>query len=263
MRVIDATDRALLCRFETQRQQDELAKLFSDPQVSRHLLVSFSPEHGLAGNAARFRANFAQAWQQHGFGGLLIRCGGEPRGFVALKQHVRDGQARKGAFEVYFALARELWGQGLATRALEAFVAELAVRLRPDSVHAALDAERNPAARRVLEKQGFAFERHVPLIEYVAPALARGSVDLELWRVGLPDADAETLGQAAYRIGQLAAAAQLAPAQAFAALEQASRALEARLGPARAAILERELAVGAQHAHYALYTRALGRSATG
>ncbi len=262
----DATGQVLLRRFETQRQEDELARLLSDAEVARHLLVSFSREQGLAGNAARFRKNFSLAWEQQGFGGLLIQRRGEetPLGFVALKQHVRDGLPRPGAFEIYFAVARECWGRGLASQAVAAFVDELSRCLRPDSVHASLDPARNPAGRRVLEKQGFAFERWVELAEYVGPALARGSVDLELWRVRAATASEETLAQAAFRVGQLAAAAQLERPQALRELDEALHAggLGARLdiAPARE-VAQRGLDAGAEHSRYAVYTRAVGRSA--
>jgi RimJ/RimL family protein N-acetyltransferase len=261
------TEPVELCRFETQQQEQALATLFADPEVSRHLLVSFSPAQGLAGNAPRFRRNFSQVWSQLGFGGLLIRRRGEahPLGFVALKQQVRDGEPRPGAFEIYFALARSHWGRGIAGRALAAFLDELMLRLRPESVHACLDPERTPAARRVLEKQGFAFEREVELAGYAGPSLARGSVDLELWRVGAAGAGEQMLEQAAYRIGQLAAAAQLDLPQALHELDEALHAggLAGRLGAATAReIARRGLAAGAQRARYAVYTRALGRSAS-
>lgn len=263
----DATEPLELRRFETQRQEDALATLFSDPEVSRHLLVSYSRAQGLAGNAARFRRNCSQTWEQLGFGGLLIQRRGEadPLGFVALKRHVRDGEPRPGAFEIYFALARAHWGRGIAGQALAAFLDQLVLRLRPETVHACLDPDRNPAARRVLEQQGFAFEREVELAGYAGPSLARGSVDLELWRVGAAGAEEQTLEQAAYRIGQLAAAAQLELPQALHELDAALHAggLAGRLGAAAAReVSRRGLAAGAERARYAVYTRAPGRSAS-
>ena len=267
MRVGDATDPVELCRFETQRQEEALARVLTDPEVARHLLVSFSAEQGLAENAARFRRNFSQTWEQLGFGGLLIQRRGsaDPLGFVALKPHVRDGQPEPGAFELYFAVARMEWGRGIASQALAAFLDELTRCLRPDSVHACFDADRNPAARRVLEKQRFGFEREVELAGYAGASLARGSLDLELWRVGAAGAGEQTLEQASYRIGQLAAAARLQPSEAMAELDAALQkgGLAERLGVAKAReIARRGLDAGARRSRYAVYRRGVGRTAS-
>ena len=56
-----------------------------------------------------------------------------------------------GQWEVGYWLGREFWGQGIATRALAAFLDQ--VSLRP--LHAYV-AKHNLASRRVLEKCGFA-----------------------------------------------------------------------------------------------------------
>jgi hypothetical protein len=184
------------------------------------------------------------------------------QGFVALKRHVRDGRPRPDAYEIYFALARECWGRGLASRALAAFLDELDRRLRPGSVHASLDPERNPAARRVLEKQGFARECEVGLAEYAGPGLARGSIEVELGRVRDPRATSTTLAQAAFRIGQLADAGRLDRSEALRAIEAAFHAggLGGSLDPAAAEeIARRGFETGAQNARYAIYTSTTSR----
>jgi RimJ/RimL family protein N-acetyltransferase len=75
-----------------------------------------------------------------------------------LRTIVSDGQVAgnivcfpyEGKQEVGYWLGREFWGQGLASRALAAFLQE--VTQRP--LHAYV-ARHNPASRRVLEKCGF------------------------------------------------------------------------------------------------------------
>jgi len=115
----------------------------------------------------------------------------------------------------------------------------------------------------VLEKQRFGFEREVELDAYAGPSLARGSIDLELWRLRAAGAGEETLAQAAYRIGQLSAAARLAPGEAIDELDAAlgEGGLAERLGVASAReIARRGLAAGARCPRYAVYRRLPGRS---
>ena len=242
-------------------QVSPVSELLADPEVARHLFVEFTAERGLAGNGARFQRNFAEAWQRHGFGGLLIHRRGEaaPIGFVALKPHRAAGSDVPGAWEIYFGLARPAWGQGLATLGVAAFLEELDRRLEPTSVHASIDPPQNPAGCRVLEKLGFGFERHVALSDFAGGSLARGSLELEIWRVGQPSAGAETLDQAGFRVGQLLEAARVARAEAEARLLEA-----AQRGAAAAALPAGELArrlragldAGAGDARYAVYRRA-------
>lgn len=239
--------RLTLRRFETERQRASMARHFSDPELSRHLLVSYDAETGLAGNAERFQRNFAASWQRCGFGGVLVHERGavEPLGFVALKP---DGEGAEPArFEIYFGLARGAWGRGYATEAVNAFVAEVRRRLEPAALRASVNAFQSPAACRVLEKCGFARDGEVALADYASPALARGSLALELWRIAAPDAPLEVVEQAAFRIGQLAPAAQRAPAEL--AAEIGSR-LAAR---AERVAAERALDAGTRASRYAVY----------
>lgn len=67
---------------------------------------------------------------------------------------------RDGVPEVFYQVAREHWGKGVATAALAALLAE--VRRRP--LHARA-AKRNPGSVRVLQKCGFAItgeDRYTP-----------------------------------------------------------------------------------------------------
>jgi RimJ/RimL family protein N-acetyltransferase len=241
-----------LRRFESERQLAGMQALFADPEVSRHLLVAFTPEQGLAPNAARFRRNFDETWSRCGFGGVLVHARGSPRplGFVALKPDTAPGRPPR-CFELYFGLARAAWGRGYASEALDAFVSELSARLRPAALRAAVNAAQNAAACRVLEKARFAREDRVALRDYASPALAAGSLALELWRISRPDAAGEVLEQAAFRIGQLAAATGREAGDVAAALDAAL----AGAGHAQPAA-HRAFAAGAREAHYTVYLRA-------
>jgi RimJ/RimL family protein N-acetyltransferase len=237
-----------------------VTELLCDPEVARHLLVEWSPERGLAGNGPRFLRNFEDAWQRHGFGGLLVHRAGEPApiGLVALKPHRAAGAEVPGAFEIYFGLAQKEWGRGLATEAVAAYLEELERRLAPVSVHASISRAHSPAACRVLEKLGFGFERFVALAEFAGAWLARGSLELEMWRVAQPSARAEVLDQAAFRVGQLLEAAGLARAEAEARLIAAAGRGPAAPLPAgeRASRLRAALDAGARDARYAVFRRA-------
>ena len=79
-------------------------------------------------------------------------------GTNVLKTILADGQVAgnivswdaSGQREVGYWLGREFWGQGIATRALELFLGEVAIR--PLYAHV---VRHNRASRRVLEKCGF------------------------------------------------------------------------------------------------------------
>jgi hypothetical protein len=104
-----------------------------------------------------------------------------------------------------------------------------------------VNAEQSPRAVRVLEKTGFAREGSVALADYASPALASGSLALELWRIARPDASAEVCSQAAFRIGQLARAAGKSESE-----------LAARIAGRGDAAL-RALSAGTRAAYYAVY----------
>jgi hypothetical protein len=245
-----------LRRCESAAQRAGLEALLCDPEVARHLLVSFTREQGLAGNGARFERNFDACWQRLGFGGVLLHRRGEerPAGFVALKAEPADAAPR--GFEIYFGVARERQGAGLAGAGVARFLAELGRRFGPLPVRAAINRAQNPAGCRVLEKQGFGFERWIPLADFASGALAQGSALLELWRVARRDACAETLAQAAFRLGQLREAARLGRPELEQELDTAIRAGGlARDADAAASAGRRALAAGEAEARYALYCR--------
>jgi RimJ/RimL family protein N-acetyltransferase len=251
------TERLRLHRFEP-GDESAAAGFLCDPEVARHLLMVFDAERQLAPNVERFRENFAGAWQDIGLGGVLVslRRGGEAVGFIALKRHSVPGREIPGAFEIYFGLARERWGRGYAFEAVGAYLEALETRLQPVSVHASINRAQNPRGCRVLEKLGFGFERWLPLPELVRGPLARGSLELELWRASHPSAGrprAEVLAEAAFRVGQLLESAEMERAEAEARLLEAA-AVGGSAERAEAIVRER-LPAGLGEARYAVYGR--------
>jgi RimJ/RimL family protein N-acetyltransferase len=90
-----------------------------------------------------FAAHWARILADHGVTIRTILSGGHVAGHIA-------SFARSGKLEVTYWIGREYWGQGIATRALRAFLVD--VDTRPIYARVAQD---NIASIRVLEKCGF------------------------------------------------------------------------------------------------------------
>jgi ribosomal-protein-alanine N-acetyltransferase len=102
-----------------------------------------------------------------GDGELVGRCGFYP--------YTGDGaQAGGPEPELAFLLARERWGQGLATEAARAVLAALFAMHRPERAIALVDP-RHVACRRVLEKIGMRAERRVVVAGAEAVLYATGA----------------------------------------------------------------------------------------
>lgn len=264
MRVLRTTERLVLHRYSEDAQVPAVAAWLSDPEVARHLLVSFDPERGLEPNGERFRRNFAEAWERLGFGGVLVslRDAGPPVGFIALKGHGPGDAAPGSAFEIYFGLARRCWGRGLMSEAMAAYLDELAVRLRPRAVYASINRAQNPVGCRVLEKLGFVFERWLPLPDFVRGPLAVGSLELEVLRVagaGRERKPWDVLAEAAFRTGQLLDSAGREAAEAERRLLAAAGEGGFFAGPGREEVARRvreALDAGRREARYAVFRRA-------
>lgn len=102
----------------------------------------------MAAFVARNRDAFMEHWRQNILGDdavvkKAILCDDEVVGNVVCYQ-------RSGEWLIGYWLGRPFWGQGIATRAMGLFVAEVAVR----PIHA-LVAKDNAGSIRVLEKCGF------------------------------------------------------------------------------------------------------------
>ncbi len=101
---------------------------------------------------AAFMAHWARVLRDESLVKQTILCDGQVAGYV-----VCFGQ--EGEREVGYWLGRAYWGQGIATRALSAFLGH--VKVRPLYAHV---AKHNLGSRRVLEKCGFTLlgEDHAP-----------------------------------------------------------------------------------------------------
>jgi len=117
----------------------DLATLFvqqEDPEIGRLAAV---PHRGRGDFEAHWETLFADPTIRT----RAIVAGGELAGYLVLF-------TRGGHRQVGYWLGREFWGRGIATRALELFVAE--IEERPLYAHV---ASRNAASLRVVEKCGF------------------------------------------------------------------------------------------------------------
>ena len=122
--------------------------IFFEQQLdpAAHHMAAFT--RGDPANREAFMAHWARILRDDTVITKTILFDGRVAGHVA--SFVRFGEP-----EVTYWIGREYWGRGVATRALEAFLAEL--ETRPLYARAAQD---NVASIRVLEKCGFAITGH-------------------------------------------------------------------------------------------------------
>jgi ribosomal-protein-alanine N-acetyltransferase len=142
------TDRLTLRRF-TLDDLDSLARLWSDPEVTRYLPGGqpFPPERSERG--LRF---FMNHWESHGFGTWAVVLKAEPENFVGYSgiQYVLDGSA----VELLYGLARPYWGQGYGFEAAQASLNYGFETAGLDQLIAVVFPG-NTASRRIIEKLGF------------------------------------------------------------------------------------------------------------
>ena len=136
---------------------DALARIWTDPEVSRFLL---SRPRDRAEVKVRLHAmiEHARLW---GMWGIELRATGELVGRCGFYPYT--GECARGGGpepELAFLLARAQWGQGLATEAARAALAALLRAHRPERAVALVHLE-HVACRRVLEKLGMRAERSV------------------------------------------------------------------------------------------------------
>ncbi len=136
---------------------DRLARIWTDPEVSRFLL-SRPRDRGAVQERLHAMLEHARRW---GMWGIELRATRDLIGRCGFYPYTGDG-ARAGGPEpeLAFLLARERWGQGLATEAARVALAALFAMHRPGRAVALVDP-RHAACRRVLEKIGMRAERRV------------------------------------------------------------------------------------------------------
>lgn len=138
---------------------DEAAflRLRRDPQVARTLSVD-----GLPPSEADVRANFAAnlaRWATVGYGTWIFHEaeGGAFVGYCGLRPTLIAGREE---VELLYAILPEYWGQGVTT-ALAAAMLDVAFRELKLQEVIAYTLPTNRGSRRVLEKNGFHYERDI------------------------------------------------------------------------------------------------------
>ena len=141
---------------------DILAEIYSAPEVMRYRLISQPVSRK---QTQEMLASYLAHWEQYGFGRwatiykanqwLIGHCGLE---YLASLNEV----------EVNYLLAREYWGQGLATESAIALLRYGFESLQVERL-VALAKPENLASRRVMEKIGMQYEKTIQLygVEWV------------------------------------------------------------------------------------------------
>jgi ribosomal-protein-alanine N-acetyltransferase len=132
---------------------DRLTEIWTDPEVSRFLLTQ--PRSGVE-VAERLDAMRAHA-RRFGMWAVALRTTGQLIGRCGFYPYAGERGVEP---ELAFLLAREHWGEGLASEAARAALDELFRRHRPPRAVALVRPE-HAASRRVLEKVGMREEERV------------------------------------------------------------------------------------------------------
>lgn len=147
---------------------DDLAEIYSAPEVMRYRLISQPASWKQTQSSLE---SYLAHWEQHGFGRwatihkanqrLIGHCGLE---YLASLDEV----------EVNYLLAREYWGQGLATESAIALLNYGFETLQLERL-VALAMPENLASRRVMEKIGMQWEKNIQLygLEWVFHTINR------------------------------------------------------------------------------------------
>lgn len=145
------TQRLLLTRYAPE-DEDGFVALFQDERVSRWMGDGPGAE---AEDHALFGRIFTEVYAKALFDVWAVRQDGRLVGHAEIKHtNVVRGH------EIIYALAPEVWGQGLGTEVLEALVAHGFDTLDLHEVHATVAASNAPSLR-VLRKTGFEHVRDI------------------------------------------------------------------------------------------------------
>lgn len=147
---------------------DDLAGIYSDPQVMRHRLTS---QPASRWQTQEMLASYLRHYEQHGFGRwatiykanqrLIGHCGLE---YLASLDEV----------EINYLLRKEYWGQGLATEAAIMLLRYGFATLQLERL-VALAKPKNFASQRVMKKIGMQYQRNIQLhgVEWVVYTVNR------------------------------------------------------------------------------------------
>lgn len=141
---------------------DDLAEIYSDPDVMRYRLISQPASRKQTQESLE---SYLAHWEQHGFGrwATIYKANQQLIGHCGLEY-----LASLGSVEVNYLLAREYWGQGLATECAIALLSYGFETLQLEQL-VALAKPENLASRRVMEKIGMQLEKNIQLygVEWV------------------------------------------------------------------------------------------------
>ena len=158
------TPRLRLRPFAT-RDAGAHAQLYADPEVLRWLGAGLEGPDTPAERSRRSLMAFLEHWEERGWGvwAVLDRASGEFLGQCGIRYWAEIGEV-----EILYALARRVWGRGLATEAAAAALADGFARVGLARV-VAVTRPANLGSRAVMTKIGLRFERDLELLG--APAV--------------------------------------------------------------------------------------------
>jgi len=132
-----------------------LHAMLSDPEVARWLRPAGVTGPFSAAESEGWAARDAGHWAAHGFGPWLVSDGDVAVGHGGLRRTVADG---RGEVEIGWFVARDRWGEGIATE-----IGRRALTLAADwgiTSVVAFTRDDNAASERVMIKLGMTFEKH-------------------------------------------------------------------------------------------------------
>lgn len=154
MKILE-TDRLILRHLERD-DLESLSALYGDPEIRRHF-----PEGTLTRDETREELEwFLDGHPDHpelGLWATVLKSSGEFIGRCGLLPWTIEGRPE---VEVAYLLAREFWGQGLATEAAEAIVRHAFERLGVTRLICLIDPA-NEASIRVAERIGMSLEKQL------------------------------------------------------------------------------------------------------
>ncbi len=153
MAIILETKRLLL-RHQVPADLDDLWALYCDPEITKYI-PDAPRSREEAKEELEWHMNGHPRFPKLGLWGTIHKETGKFIGRCGLLPWTIEGQHE---VEIAYTIAREYWGQGLATEVARAILQYGFVKLNLSRLICLIDAENN-ASRKVAEKIGMTFER--------------------------------------------------------------------------------------------------------